>query len=80
MIQFDRLVFKSAHATHAEFSTDSDLLLRIEAHGPGVFRILAGLPDRLSEEKQTARQKQRQALTIAREERIGEMLTESLLD
>ncbi|HLU02493.1 MAG TPA: glycoside hydrolase family 31 protein [Advenella sp.] len=80
MIQFDRLVFKSAHATHAEFSTDTDLLLRVEAHGPGVFRILAGLPDRLSEEKQTARQKQRQALTIAREECIGEMLTESLID
>lgn len=80
VIQFDRLVFKSAHATHAEFSTDSDLLLRVEAHGPGVFRLLAGLPDRLAEDKLTARQKQRQALTIAREERIGEMSTESLLD
>src|SRR5690606_16150908 len=65
---------------HAEFSTDTDLLLRVEAHAPGVFRILAGLPDRLCQEKQTARQKQRQALTIAREECIGEMLTESLID
>lgn len=80
VIQFDRLVFKSAHATHAEFSTDSDLLLRVEAHAPGVFRIVAGRPDKLSEEKLTPRQKQRQGLTVARDELIGEMLTESLID
>ena len=77
------LEFIHANAVRAEFAfPDAGLVLQIEAHAPGVYRIRCAPPDILAarEEKPTMRQKAHAEMLLARDEPVGEMATSSSME
>lgn len=77
------LEFARASSARAEFSfPDAGLVLQVEAHAPGVYRIRCAAPDVLSarEEKPTTRQKAHAEMLLARDEPVGEMAVSSVME
>ena len=72
------LDFLASKSTSVDFSVpESGLLIRIEAHAPGVFRVRAGTPSVVSPEKITARAQAHTDMLLARHEPVGELVVTS---
>ena len=76
------LEFTHANSVRAEFAfPDAELVLHVEAHAPGVYRIRCAPPNVLAarEEKPTPRQKAHAEMLLARDEPVGELATSSVV-
>lgn len=76
------LEFTNASSVRAEFAvSDVELVLHVEAHAPGVYRIRCAPPNVLAarEEKPTSRQKAYAEMLLARDEPVGELAASSVV-
>lgn len=72
--------FLTAKSTTADFELEqAELVVRIEAHAPGVFRIRCGAAGQLNPDKQSSRARQHVEMLLVREEPVGELSVSSLL-
>lgn len=80
--QLDTLQFLTAKSALADFAfgDDAGMLLRIEAHAPGVYRLRCGLADRVRDEKPAARARALAEMLLARQEPVGELAVSSAID
>ncbi|NYT62429.1 glycoside hydrolase family 31 protein [Alcaligenaceae bacterium] len=79
--QLTTLNFITAKSTRAEFALeDSGLLLQIEAHAPGVYRVRCAPAESLHNDKLSARERARSEMLLARQEPIGELAVCSILE
>lgn len=80
MSQLKNVVFNDINQPQANFSVnDSDLVLQIQAHAPGVYRIRCGLQQNITPEKVKARDEIHNEMLLARIEPVGELLASSVL-
>ncbi len=74
--QLVTLNFLTAKSTRADFDVDDgDLLLQIEAHAPGVFRVRCAPADVLQNPKPSARSRVLADMLLARHDPISELYT-----
>src|SRR3546814_19331406 len=68
--QLNSLHFLTTKSALADFAVgdDAGLLLRIEAHAPGVYRLRCAPAERLRDEKPSARAKAQAEMLLARQE------------
>ena len=73
--QLNSLHFLTAKSACADFTVgdDTGLLLRIEAHAPGVYRLRCASVERLRDEKPGARAKAHAEMLLARQEPVSEL-------
>src|SRR5690606_22815816 len=68
-------------STRADFVfDDSGLMLQVEAHAPGVYRLRCGKPAALNNDKPGARAKAHAEMLLARQEAVGELAVSSVTD
>ena len=79
--QLITLNFLTSKSTRAEFAfDDAELLLQVEAHAPGVYRVRCGASELLKQEKLTPRVQARADMLLARHEPVGELTVCSSLE
>lgn len=80
--QLDSLRFLTARSALADFAfgNDASLLLRVEAHAPGVYRLRCGRAERVRDEKPSARARALADMLLARQEPVGELAVSSAID
>src|SRR3546814_9915651 len=72
--QLVTLDFLTSKSTRADFVFDDPgLLLQIEAHAPGVYRLRCGKADVLQNEKPGLRAKAHAEMLLARQEAVSEL-------
>src|SRR3546814_7995314 len=73
--QLNSLHFLTTKSVLADFAVgdDAGLLLRIEAHAPGVYRLRCAPAERLRDEKPSARAKAQAEMLLARQEPVSEL-------
>lgn len=75
------LKFIGAKSTTVDFQiADTDLVLRVEAHGPGVFRLQCGPLSLLSPEKPSARALRQTEMLLVRPDPVSELQVCSLIN
>lgn len=78
LLPLDAVDFLASKSTSVDFSVPgSELLIRVEAHAPGVFRLRAGVPSVVAPEKQTLRAQAHADMLLARHEPVGELVVTS---
>lgn len=78
--QLDLVNFVAAGSASADFAVGNGMLLRVEAHAPGVYRVRCAPPKRLLDDKPSARVKARREMLLARQEPISELAVCSAID
>lgn len=75
--QLTSLKFRTVKSTRADFSID-DLLLQVEAHAPGVYRLRCAESKVLLDDKPGARSRAHAEMLLARQEPAGELVVSSV--
>ena len=70
---FNLLSSISTKSSAADFAATDDLMLRIEAHAPGVFRLRFGALKHIQPERVSARAQQYADMLLARQDAVGEL-------
>jgi alpha-D-xyloside xylohydrolase len=80
--QLDSLQFLTAKSAFADFALggNAGMLLRVEAHAPGVYRLRCGPADRVRDEKPGPRARALAEMLLARQEPVGELAASSAID
>lgn len=79
--QLNILNFITAKSTRADFAfEDTELLLQIEAHAPGVYRLRCAPADLLRTDKSSARERAHAEMLLARQEPIAELAVCSIIE
>lgn len=79
--QLVSLDFVTSKSTRAEFSlADAGLMLEVETHAPGVFRLRCGRAQALHPEKPSARARAQAEMLLARSEAVSELSISSDAD